>query len=104
MSAVDESNDDFQVIVGSNLNAKHWLRNFDNNSHSGFWLPTSPRKFFCYFIVELFDGTILIVECTNAKLASKPAEQHKRNNDELWEHRFLDGYRFAWLVEGYSNR
>jgi type III restriction enzyme len=63
-------------------------------------LPKSPGKFFPDFIVELLDGTMVIVEYKNAKLASNPDEQHKRDIGELWAQRSPDGYRFAWIVEG----
>ncbi len=43
---------------------------------------------------------MVIVEYKNAKLASNPDEQHKRDIGELWAQRSPDGYRFAWIVEG----
>lgn len=88
------------TIIDSHPNVKRWLRNLDHESHGGFWLPKSPGKFFPDFIVELLDGTIVIVEYKNAKLASNPDEQHKRDIGELWAQRSPDGYRFAWVVEG----
>ena len=72
------------TIIDSHPNVKRWLRNLDHESHGGFWLPKSPGKFFPDFIVELLDGTIVIVEYKNAKLASNPDEQHKRDIGELW--------------------
>jgi len=85
--------------IDSHSNVKRWVRNTDRETQGGFFLPKSPGKFFPDFIVELNDGTILIVEYKMGKMSRDPEELHKRAVGEFWEGRSTGICRFAWIVD-----
>jgi len=78
---------------------KRWLRNLDTESQGGFSLPKSPGRFFPDFIVELIDGTIVLIEYKMGKLSFHPEEVHKKAVGELWEARSDGHCRFGWVID-----
>jgi type III restriction enzyme len=84
--------------IDANGRVKRWLRNADRESVGGFWLPKSPGRFFPDFVVELKDGTIVVVEYKNPTLNQAAEEQHKKAVGELWAERSAGQCRFAWVV------
>lgn len=80
-------------------NVKRWVRNPDNETQGGFCLPKSPGKFFPDFIVELLDGTIVIIEYKMGKMSYDPEERHKRAVGELWAARSSDACRFGYVID-----
>ena len=67
-------------------------------NQGGFWLPKSPGKFFPDFIVELLDGTLVLVEYKMGKMSQDREEIHKRATGELWARRSGGKCRFGWVV------
>jgi type III restriction enzyme len=99
VAAMNNDEKDCAIRIDDHPNVKRWLRNLDRETQNGFCLPKSPGRFFPDFVVELMDGTIVLAEYKNAKLASDPEEQHKRAVGELWAARSGGRCRFAWVVE-----
>lgn len=85
--------------IDAHPNVKRWIRNTENSHHGGFSLPKSPGRFFPDFIVELLDGTMVLVEYKMGKMSHDPEELHKRRIGELWERRSGGRCRFGWVVE-----
>ena len=85
--------------INSHPNVLRWIRNTEHETQGGFWLPKSPGKYFPDFLVELTNGTIVIVEYKMGKMANDPEERHKRAIGELWEARSGGRARFAWVVD-----
>ena len=78
---------------------KRWLRNPERETQGGFWLPKSPGKFFPDFIVELVDGTIVIIEYKEGGRSFAPEEEHKRAVGELWAARSAGRCRFGYVID-----
>jgi type III restriction enzyme len=85
--------------IDGHANVRRWVRNTDRLTQGGFCLPKSPGKFFPDFVVELSDGTVVLVEYKNAKLSADAEEQHKKAVGELWAERSNGRCHFAWVVE-----
>jgi type III restriction enzyme len=85
--------------IDRHSNVKRWVRNPDRETQGGFWLPKSPGKFFPDFIVELMDGTIVLIEYKMGKMSFEPEERHKRAIGELWAARSLGKCRFGYVID-----
>ncbi len=84
--------------IDQHSNVARWIRNPDHANHGGFWLPKSPGRFFPDFIVEMLDGTLVLVEYKMEKMSRDLEEIHKRAVGELWERRSGGKCRFGWVV------
>lgn len=84
--------------IDKHPNVARWIRNLEYVNQGGFWLPKSPGKFFPDFIVELLDGTLVLVEYKMGKMSQDREEIHKRATGELWARRSGGKCRFGWVV------
>ncbi len=75
---------------------RHWIRNPDQ-ADLGWSLPTSRGRFYPDFIVELIDGTIVVVEYKGAHLRNVPTEIEKRHVGELWAAGSAGRCRFGFI-------
>ena len=82
----DMNGEEFECAkrIDGHPNIARWIRNTEHATQGGFWLPKSPGKFFPDFIVEMKDGSTVLVEYKMGKMASDPEEQHKKAVGELW--------------------
>lgn len=79
-------------------NVARWIRNLERATQGGFFLPIAPGKFFPDFIVELKDGTVVLVEYKMGKMAHLPDGLHKKHVGELWATRSRGRARFGWVA------
>jgi type III restriction enzyme len=83
--------------IDKHPNVKQWIRNLD--FAPGFWLPTSRGKFFPDFIVELFDGTAVVIEYKGQHLRSDAYEIEKRTVGLLWAKKATQRCRFEFVFK-----
>jgi type III restriction enzyme len=85
--------------IDNHERVKRWLRNLDRQKQGGFSLPKSPGRFFPDFIVELVDGTIVLIEYKMGKFSFDPEERHKKAVGELWAARSAGRCRFGYVID-----
>jgi type III restriction enzyme len=83
--------------IDKHPNVKQWIRNLD--FAPGFWLPTSRGKFYPDFIVELLDGTVVVIEYKGQHLRSDPYEIEKRTVGLLWAKKSMPRCRFEFVFK-----
>lgn len=84
--------------IDGHENVERWIRNPEQETQGGFWLPKSPGRFFPDFIVELKDSRVVLVEYKGKDRAENPEELHKKLVGELWAGRSEGRCGFAWVV------
>lgn len=71
--------------IDSHPDVKFWIRNLERTEKYAFWLQTSTDKFYPDFVVELLDGTIVIVEYKRPDLYETPDSAEKRAIGEYYQ-------------------
>ncbi|MFN8696577.1 MAG: hypothetical protein ACK5XE_09705 [Burkholderiales bacterium] len=88
---------DYLVEIDKHARVKSWIRNLD--FAPGFALPTSRGKFFPDFLVELIDGTVVVIEYKGQHLRSNPYEIEKREVGRLWARATNGKCRFDFVFK-----
>ena len=70
--------------IEENRHVKRWIRNIENSEYS-FFLPIGSHRFYPDFIVELTNGTILVIEYKGENLYTNGDSQIKLSVGTAWE-------------------
>jgi type III restriction enzyme len=93
---------DCLVEIDRHPRVKSWIRNLD--FPPGFALPTSRGRFFPDFLLELVDGTVVVIEYKGQHLRSDPYEIEKREVGRIWARATNGKCRFDYVFKtGDSN-